>query len=173
MRIGPVLKQISRSTAAIPLNDAHQEAITLNGTAFTPDSPTPASINGYTTTSLNPQSSKTLSPEEIHTSVPQPFEEYIPRAHLTVAPVATTLVSLELPPGEASDVRYVGVLLLYIDETGKVQDAIAQEPLLPEAYELSARSAFLAANFSPGEFAGQPVKSSLRVEVVFEDLATR
>lgn len=95
------------------------------------------------------------------------FEEYIPRTHLTIAPIALTPVVLESPAGELADESHIGVLLLYIDETGKVHDVVAQEPLLPVAFEKAARAAFMTAIFSPGEFLGRPVKSSLRVEVVF------
>jgi len=42
---------------------------------------------------------------------------------------------------------------------------LKSDPKFPERV---ARAAFMAAQFSPGEFAGRTVKSSLRVEVVFE-----
>ncbi|WP_440532993.1 hypothetical protein [Variovorax sp. YR566] len=163
----PLLIPAGATTLATS-SDAQQEAVAVDAVASAPESSTSVSVLEDARTPLTSQPVKISSPVEIRAAVPNSFEEYIPRAHLTVAPVATRPVILESPPGETANVRHVGVLLLYIDETGKVQDAIAQEPLLPEAYEHAARAAFMAAQFSPGEFAGRTVKSSLRVEVVFE-----
>jgi hypothetical protein len=151
------------------LSDTPQEAMVIDTVeASAPGSSVTISAHedvGEPLTSLPVEAS---SPAETRTEVPKSFEEYIPRAHLTTAAAAAAPVILDSPPGEAVDERHIGVLLLYIDETGKVQDAIAQEPRLPEAFERTARASFMAAKFSPGEFAGRPVKSSLRVEVVFE-----
>lgn len=166
----PLLIPAGATTLATS-SDAQQEAVAVDAVASAPESSTSVSVLEDARTPLTSQPVKISSPVEIRAAVPNSFEEYIPRAHLTVAPVATRPVILESPPGETANVRHVGVLLLYIDETGKVQDAIAQEPLLPEAYEHAARAAFMAAQFSPGEFAGRTVKSSLRVEVVFESMA--
>ncbi|SOD22501.1 hypothetical protein SAMN05518800_0492 [Variovorax sp. YR752] len=166
----PLLIPAGATTLATS-SDAQQEAVAVDAVASAPESSTSVSVLEDARTPLTSQPVKISSPVEIRAAVPNSFEEYIPRAHLTVAPVATRPVILESPPGETANVRHLGVLLLYIDETGKVQDAIAQEPLLPEAYERAARAAFMAAQFSPGEFAGRAVKSSLRVEVVFESTA--
>jgi hypothetical protein len=166
----PLLIPAGATTLATS-SDAQQEAVAVDAVASAPESSTSVSVLEDARTPLTSQPVKISSPVEIRAAAPNSFEEYIPRAHLTVAPVATRPVILESPPGETANVRHVGVLLLYIDETGKVQDAIAQEPLLPEAYEHAARAAFMAAQFSPGEFAGRTVKSSLRVEVVFESMA--
>jgi len=83
-------------------------------------------------------------------------------------PIAKTAIVLEPPPGEMVSARLVGILLLFIDEQGRVQRVDAEEPTLPPAFEQVAREAFMAAEFSPGEVDGRAVKSHQRVEVVFD-----
>ncbi|VTU34004.1 Gram-negative bacterial tonB protein [Variovorax sp. SRS16] len=96
-------------------------------------------------------------------------DDYVPRPLLSVPPVAMTPVLLAAPPGETALARYVGILSLFIDEQGKVQDVIADKPDLPAAFEQAAREAFMAARFAPGQIDGRGVKSRQRVEVVFDN----
>lgn len=113
--------------------------------------------------------------EAVPAAVPAPpaaagaHDGYVPRPMLSVAPVAITPVILSAPAGETTVARYVGVLSLYIDEQGQVQDAVADEATLPAAFEQAAREAFMAARFTPGQVDGRPVKSRQRVEVVFDN----
>ena len=95
-------------------------------------------------------------------------DEYVPRPLLSVAPVAQAPVTLIAPPGDTRMARHVGILSLFIDEEGRVQHIAANEPVLPPAFEQAAREAFMAARFTPGEVDGLPVKSRVRVEVVFD-----
>jgi protein TonB len=93
---------------------------------------------------------------------------YVPRPLLTIAPVAKAPVDIVMPSGVVEVGRRVGVLVLYIDEQGRVRRIEAEPPLLPPAMERAAREAFAAARFSPGQVDGQVVKSRIRVEVTFD-----
>lgn len=95
-------------------------------------------------------------------------DSYAPRNQLSTPPIAKTAIVLESPPNEIGAGRLVGVLLLFIDEQGRVQRIEAEEPTLPPAFEQAAREAFLGAEFSPGEIDGRAVRSRQRVEVVFD-----
>ncbi|MEJ8858355.1 energy transducer TonB [Variovorax robiniae] len=89
---------------------------------------------------------------------------------LTVAPVAQTPVHLIAPPDETAIARHAGILALYIDEQGEVRQVTADDSsVLPPAFEQAAREAFMAARFAPGQLDGLPVKSRVRVEVVFDN----
>jgi len=94
---------------------------------------------------------------------------YVPRSLLSVPPVAITPVIFAPPPDEMTGGRYVGTLSLFIDEHGQVQRIVSEDPSLPEAFELAAREAFMATQFTPGEIDGTAVKSRVRVEVAFDD----
>lgn len=94
---------------------------------------------------------------------------YVPRAKLSVAPVPRAPVLLQWPDNWPVQKSYSAVLKLYLDEQGRVErvepdgDAVLPGPLLE-----TARQAFLAASFTPGELNGQAVKSWMRIEVNFE-----
>ena len=97
---------------------------------------------------------------------------YLPRPLLSVVPEPVIPVAIAAPATAAADRPiggHRGVLALYIDEAGRVRRVEAEPPALPEPMERAAREAFLAARFSPGQVAGQVVKSRIRVEVVFDD----
>lgn len=94
---------------------------------------------------------------------------YVPRALLSVAPVARAPVLLEWPPNWPLRNSYKAILKLYLDEQGRVErvepdgDAVLPGPLFE-----AARQAFVATGFTPGQLNGQAVKSWVRVEVSFE-----
>lgn len=98
---------------------------------------------------------------------------YVPRPQLSIAPEPVIPVVIATPPDTASTGRligrYSGVLVLYIDEQGRVRRIEAEQPALPEAMERAAREAFLGARFLPGQVDGRVVKSRIRIEVVFDD----
>lgn len=99
---------------------------------------------------------------------------YWPRSLLSVVPLAQQEPQLEWP--KAADAligSYVGVLRLFIDESGAVQRVQMDDPPLPEALALAAQQAFQALSFRPGELGGQKVKSWIRVEVRFDAEASR
>lgn len=93
---------------------------------------------------------------------------YFPRSMLSLAPRPLDAVVVDYPP-IPNDIGYhVSELTLFIDETGRVARMRVKGDVLPPALEAAARAAFLGARFRPGEAAGQPVKSQIRVEVVFD-----
>jgi len=122
------------------------------------------------------------TPEPVASALPQnaplpglpPLAEgdpqgYLPRPLLSVAPVLTTPVDIPMPSGVDTDTlgARVGVVALYIDETGRVRDVQPQEPRLPPAFEAVVRQAFMDARYVPAQRDGQIVKARIRIEVVF------
>lgn len=95
--------------------------------------------------------------------------EYIPRPRLTVPPVAQSPVIMTAPPGDYPDGRITGILSLYIDETGRVDHILFSGPDMPREFEEVARQTFISMTFRPGELNGMPVKSRIRIEVVFDN----
>lgn len=94
--------------------------------------------------------------------------DYLPRRELTVAPVLKAEVPLVWPEEGVLAGRYSAVVTLFVDETGRVRKLRFDGDGLPPLLQEQAREAFLGARFSPGELQGVPVKSRVRVEVVFE-----
>lgn len=97
-------------------------------------------------------------------------EDYVPRPLLSIPPAVQAAVIIATPSGEPDVGRRVGILSLFIDEEGRVRHVAGNEPLLPPAFEQAAREAFMAARFTSGQIDGRPVKSRVRVEVVFESI---
>lgn len=94
---------------------------------------------------------------------------YVPRALLSVGPVARTPVLLQWPPSWPLRRTYTAILKLYLDEQGRVERVEPDdEAVLPAPLFETAREAFMAAEFSPGQLNGQAVKSWMRIEVNFE-----
>ncbi len=94
---------------------------------------------------------------------------YVPRALLSVGPVARTPVLLQWPPNWPVRRSYTAILRLYLDEQGKVERVEPDgDAALPEALFETARQAFMATDFSPGQLNGQAVRSWVRIEVNFE-----
>lgn len=115
-----------------------------------------------------PEPSPAPSPEPVAVPTVEPAV-YVPRALLSVGPVARTAVLLQWPPNWPLRRSYTAILRLYLDEQGRVErvepdgDAVLPEPLFE-----TARQAFMATDFSPGQLNGQAVKSWVRIEVSFE-----
>lgn len=93
---------------------------------------------------------------------------YFPRSELTVTPAPRAPVILAAPDDGSAAARRTGVLSLFIDEAGRVQRIVPEEPRLPSRYEEAARAAFMAAVFQPAQRDGTIVKSRIRIEVVFD-----
>jgi protein TonB len=60
------------------------------------------------------------------------------------------------------------VVQLYLDESGKVERAVAVRADPGGYFEEAAEKAFLAARFTPGMKGGRPVKVRMQMEVSFE-----
>lgn len=95
--------------------------------------------------------------------------QYIPRPQLSVPPVPQAPVIMTPPQGNYPPARITGILSLYIDETGKVHHIISSGMPMPPEFEEAARQAFLSLPFRPGILDGNPVKSRIRIEVVFDN----
>lgn len=95
---------------------------------------------------------------------------YYPRSELTVGPVPASEVLIPFPISSDDDGHRSGLLRLFIDEQGVVQDVLALdgESTLSPAMLVAARTAFLGTRFEPGQKQGQAVRSRIDVEVSFD-----
>lgn len=73
-------------------------------------------------------------------------------------------------PVEAVSANVTGsvVLLLLLDESGKVQEISVEEASPPGYFEKSAMEAFRNARFTPAQRQGRVVKSRMRIKVMYE-----
>lgn len=96
-------------------------------------------------------------------------DRYLARSQLDEPPAAQA--EIELPfPATAPLGSYRAVLTLFIDASGLVQRVRTERTEgagLPPSLDDAARQAFLAARFDPGVKNGQPVRSRIRVEVLY------
>lgn len=93
-------------------------------------------------------------------------DRYLPRSALSKPAQPMAAVDIDYPDGAPiGDFR--AVLLLYVDEAGKVQRVLGRDEPLPPSLEAAARAAFQATRFAPGELEGRAVKSIFPVEVIF------
>ena len=75
---------------------------------------------------------------------------------------------IDEPATQSSSVgARIGIVALFIDEEGRVQEVVAEAPFLPPEHVEATRKAFLSARYAPGEIDGKAVKSRVRVEVTF------
>jgi hypothetical protein len=94
--------------------------------------------------------------------------DYLPRSALSVAPRAVGQISIDYPRFDGEADQYTGEFEVFIDDTGGVVRVTNATPELPRILANAVREAFLAARFSPGEVAGHPVRSRMRIEVTFD-----
>ncbi len=94
-------------------------------------------------------------------------DDFFARNDLDVGPYPKQPILIDYPPVKAGG-RHVSELSLFIDETGKVVRVRVDNPSLPPEMQEAARSAFMGASFTPGVVDGLPVRSRIRIEVVFE-----
>lgn len=95
--------------------------------------------------------------------------DYVARSALTKPPAPRTPIVVPYPKASPQNKRLRTELSLFIDEQGIVQRVEIDGPALPPQFEEAARSSFLLGRFTPGEIDGQPVRSRIRVEVIFDD----
>jgi hypothetical protein len=157
--------------------DRGAEAIT-RGTPDTADMTTPVhrpgeDISASSTGAVNVAASATFSRSaepgaSVDRSTPPRLvdADYLPRAALSRPARALDPIEIAYPEGSPAG-DYRAVLLLFVDESGKVQRVRLRDPGLPLGLEDAARSAFMAAHFAPGEVDGRAVRSILAVEVNF------
>ncbi|MES2183632.1 MAG: hypothetical protein V4505_03705 [Pseudomonadota bacterium] len=107
-------------------------------------------------------------PENSPSRDPAAQDGYLPPEKLTRRPQALSDVVIPAAENGAQiGGPQVGVFTLFIDTSGTVRRMVIDGPTLTPGLEALARQAFMAARFSPGEVAGRPVKSLLRIEVDF------
>lgn len=99
----------------------------------------------------------------------QGLTEYIPRPQLSLPPVPQAPAIITPPSGRYLPERITGILSLYIDETGKVHHIVSSGTPMPPEFEEAAKQTFMAIPFRPGVLEGVPVKSRIRIEVVFDN----
>lgn len=110
----------------------------------------------------------TLAAVDIPSPGPDP-STYLPSSQVTQR--ATPLQEVEIPYPDTFHApgRLTAKLMLFIDENGVVTKVGAAEPRLPQPFEEAATRAFEKARFNPAMVKGQPVKSRMLVQVVFDD----
>lgn len=93
---------------------------------------------------------------------------YLPRHRLTVGPQPQTPIVIGYPAQVDHAGRLSGRLAVYIDEHGTVRRVEPLDDNLPAPALDAARTAFMAATFSPGQRDGQAVRARIEIEVNFE-----
>lgn len=100
-------------------------------------------------------------------------KDFFPRSALDIGPYPAQPVLIDYPLVDGGSGTRVSELSLFIDENGRVVRIRVDGPILPAAMEEAARLAFMGATFTPGQVDGLPVRSRIRVEVVFEEGSVR
>lgn len=100
------------------------------------------------------------------------LDGYVPRPWLTMAPQPQTPILLPFPPEFQDRARYTARLSLYIEADGQVGHVEFEGEPLPQVLARAARQAFTHARFTPGQVNGRIVKSLIKVEVDFDNLAS-
>ncbi len=121
------------------------------------------------------QAASSAAPAEKNTSLPTievPLIEdptYYTAKEVDVHPSALKAIWPAYPE-EAASANVTGsvVLLLLLDEGGKVQEISVEEATPPGYFEKSAVAAFRNARFTPAQRQGRVVKSSMRIKVSYE-----
>jgi hypothetical protein len=96
------------------------------------------------------------------------LEGYLPPSRQTVPPKPLQDIRIPWPPGLPTTGRRSAFFTVFIDETGMVREMVVDGPTLTPTMEEETRRVFMNSRFSPGQAGGVPVKSMLRIEVVFE-----
>lgn len=121
------------------------------------------------------QAAPSAAPAEKNTSLPTievPLIEdptYYTAKEVDVHPSALKVIRPAYPE-EAASANVTGsvVLLLLLDEGGRVKDISVEEADPPGYFETSALEAFRRARFSPAQRGGKVVKSQMRIKVSYE-----
>lgn len=94
---------------------------------------------------------------------------YYPAQEVDVHPTALQVIQ-PFYPDEAASANAAGsvVLVLLLDESGKVQDLSVEEAYPPGMFDKSALDAFRNARFTPAQRHGRTVKSRVRIKVTYE-----
>jgi len=101
--------------------------------------------------------------------VPVAAPAYYPAAQLSKRPQPAAIPELDAPELMAIVASGKLVVVLWIDDGGKVTRAEVERTDLPEAFARAALAAFLRARFLPGERDGRQVASIMRIEASYDD----
>lgn len=94
--------------------------------------------------------------------------EYLPRSALSSPALPLREIRIPWPQGLPTIGLRSAVFTLFIDEAGVVQDMVPDGHTLTPVMEEVAKRTFLATPFRPAWADGRPVKSMMRIEVLFE-----
>ncbi len=94
--------------------------------------------------------------------------EYLPRSALSIPPAPLREIVVPWPGELVLSERHVAIFTLHIDELGIVREVIPDAKTSLPMVDEAVRKAFLGASFRPGQIGGRPVRSRVRIEVVFE-----
>ncbi|MGH6645302.1 hypothetical protein [Aquabacterium sp.] len=98
-------------------------------------------------------------------------DDYVPRHRLTVVPRPTASIAVPFPQDFEDKARYKFTMNLYIEADGRVGRVEFEGAPLPDVLERAARTTFEHARFTPGQVNGRIVKSLIKIEVDFDNLA--
>jgi hypothetical protein len=99
-------------------------------------------------------------------------DEYVDSRRLTVRP--SPIGDVVLPELPASDLKAAlkAVMMLFIDNTGRVVRIRVESSNLPADAEFAVQQVFMQAPFHPGSIDGRAVKSRMRIEAGFDAAAS-
>ena len=96
--------------------------------------------------------------------------EYVPSNQLAPGPEILGTVDVLRPEGDDTTGEVTLYLSVFISERGIVDNVEVDEKELHPRFAEVAMRAFGSARFNPGRMHGQPVRSLMRIELVFEPI---
>lgn len=115
---------------------------------------------------VKPEQVKTTREKAVQPEGLVPPPEYYPSPLLDERPQIQMHVEPEFPAGAPVATGRV-LVHLHIGIDGRVEEVLVTQAEPPGVFEQAAADAFAAARFTPGKIGGQPVKTSLVIEVLF------
>ena len=106
------------------------------------------------------------APQADNVLLPSPI--YLASNELDVRPAPLEPVALTFPDQATQAGLVSAVLVLYIDQNGKVERIEVNDSTLPPAFEQAALSTFLQVRMRPGEKNGSRVRSRMKILIEFE-----
>ncbi len=119
---------------------------------------------------LTPVDFNEADSRESHGSEEVSVEQYLPHSVLSHPPFPLEEIVVPWPENLLSLGKSVAVFVVHIDQFGIVREVFADDENNFTGLEGVVRGAFLGTRFSPGQIDGRPVRSRIRIEVVFESI---
>jgi TonB family protein len=101
--------------------------------------------------------------------LPMPVQTYYTTDELSKKPQPLVLAELDTPETQTVVASGKLILKLWIDDQGRVVDALVERSDLPELFSNTAVAAFKRSRFTPGERGGLQVGTVLRIEIRYDD----